>query len=341
MQVPATASRWYWCLILLATAGIFFVFGWTTHAPVEADENQQPLFYRDRAGYEFARPLIDNESLYSTRERAYNQLDLTLHDEAQKLKADGVVEDIAIYFRDLTTWHWVGVGEQKKFAPASLFKLPVMMAYFKEAEQKPSILTEKIVLPSGLRGVSQNFEVPDLLKVGSSYTVKQLIKEMIVASDNRAMVALVQHLPSASLQRVFIDLGLSPQLLTDTTDSISPRLYAIFLRVLYNATYLSREYSEQALALLAQSSFKVGLVAGLPEGAKIAHKYGERSYGAADEAFGERELHDCGIVYSKAGDYAICVMTKGYELDKLAGAIADISRVAYQFSQRPTQEAGQ
>jgi beta-lactamase class A len=209
-----------------------------------------------------------------------------------------------------------------------------MMAYFKKAEERPAILSEKLVLPNGLRGVSQNFEVPDLLKVGASYTVEQLIKEMIVASDNRAMVALVQHLPSADMQRVFSDLGLSAQLITDAGDSISPRLYATFLRVLYNATYLSREYSERALVLLSQSSFKVGLVAGLPAGTKIAHKYGERSYGQADEVYGERELHDCGIVYSKAGDYVICVMTKGYDLDKLASAIADISRTTYQFSQR-------
>ena len=43
----------------------------------------------------------------------------------------------------------------------------------------------------------------------------------------------------------------------------------------------------------------------------------------------EHELHDCGIVYYPEHPYFLCVMTRGGDRPKLAAAIADVSKVAY------------
>lgn len=317
-----------------AIAASFYIIGSISRETADAERASESLLYRDYATYKYIRPLIDDEALYASRDRTYNELDRVLRAKIFALEESEEVNDIAVYFRDLRTWHWVGIDEQKKFAPASLFKIPVMIAFFKKAETNPKILLDRIVLPSDLNHVEQNFKIKNQLAVGVEYSVDQLIRAMVTTSDNRAMIALVQHLDRSDLDRVFIELGLNPELLTQVNDSVSPRLYSMFLRVLYNATYLSKEYSEKALALLSETDFKEGLVAGIPSMTKISHKYGERTYIQANGSFRERELHDCGIIYTPRNDYVLCVMTKGYSLEKLQEIIQLVSHTVYSFVQR-------
>ena len=56
---------------------------------------------------------------------------------------------------------------------------------------------------------------------------------------------------------------------------ISAKNYSLFFRVLYNATYLSREMSEKALGLLSKTVFRDGLTAKLPSSVVVSHKFGE------------------------------------------------------------------
>jgi beta-lactamase class A len=102
--------------------------------------------------------------------------------------------------------------------------------------------------------------------------------------------------------------------------------YAIFFRVLFNASYLDKEYSEKAMELLAQSDFNDGLVAGLPRGVIVAHKFGERGNlpGSSDY-----QLHDCGIVYYPNHPYLLCVMSRGNDIQHLENSIAQVSRFVY------------
>jgi beta-lactamase class A len=94
-------------------------------------------------------------------------------------------------------------------------------------------------------------------------------------------------------------------------------------RILFNASYLTQAASEQALELLTRSEFRAGLVAGVPAGTVVAHKFGERIDG------GVAKLHDCGIVYHPARPYLLCVMTEGDRFEPLASLIAETSRIAY------------
>jgi beta-lactamase class A len=97
-----------------------------------------------------------------------------------------------------------------------------------------------------------------------------------------------------------------------------------FIRVLYNASYLSREMSEKALDYLLASDYKDGLVAGLPPGTQVAHKFGE--YEREDM----NQLHDCGIVYYPRHPYILSVMTRGSDKQMMADTIAEISRLIYE-----------
>jgi beta-lactamase class A len=79
------------------------------------------------------------------------------------------------------------------------------------------------------------------------------------------------------------------------------------------------------LALLKQSEFSQGLLAGVPPGIAVAHKFGERGYTNASK----KELHDCGIVYCPQRPYVLCIMTKGTDMKEQAKAISGISKAVY------------
>ena len=108
-------------------------------------------------------------------------------------------------------------------------------------------------------------------------------------------------------------------------DFLSVQTYASFFRVLFNATYLSREASEWALDLLSKSEFRAGLAAGAPPGILVSHKFGEHS----DANSGEVQLHDCGIIYYPQNPYLLCIMSKGANLEFLNDVISEVSHMTY------------
>ncbi len=109
---------------------------------------------------------------------------------------------------------------------------------------------------------------------------------------------------------------------------ISPKDYSLFLRVLFNSTYLSEKNSEKALMILSKAKFADGLVARLPKGIVVAHKFGEYANGS-DYQIDSVELHDCGIIYAPKNPYLLCVMTRGKEIKNLKTTISEISKIVY------------
>jgi len=96
--------------------------------------------------------------------------------------------------------------------------------------------------------------------------------------------------------------------------------------VLYNTGYLSKERSQLALTLLSQSTFREGLVAGVPEGTSVAHKFGRKVFDDGQDS----HLHDCGIVYHPSMSYILCVMTTGTDYENEKRAIAEVSQAVYE-----------
>jgi beta-lactamase class A len=66
------------------------------------------------------------------------------------------------------------------------------------------------------------------------------------------------------------------------------------------------------------------LVAGVPAGIPVAHKFGETG-----QVGGERQLHDCGIVYYPNSPYILCIMTRGNNFEELPNIIKQISSEVY------------
>lgn len=258
----------------------------------------------------------------------------SLHDTLESIvndaKSTGKVSQVSIYFRGFGG-KWVGINENVSYAPASLFKVPILTAYLKLAETDPSIMDKKFTYDGSFDGnANETFKSGYDIKPGV-YKVSDLLKAMIVNSDNNAMTLLTNALPSHSLSEIYTDLGLQvPEDDTPTADIISAKEYSYFFRILYNATYLSPESSEKALEMLSMSDFPQGLRGGVPKDISIAQKFGERTVLDLQGVVLERDLHDCGIIYHPNYPYLLCVMTRGKDYKDLSDVIHSISTVVYE-----------
>jgi beta-lactamase class A len=252
---------------------------------------------------------------------------------------ENTAEQISIYYRDLISGQWLGIAEDEKYIPASLVKVPLLLAYYKYAEYNPEILNKKLTYSSSVDAdASQELiKPPTPLERGKEYSVSELLSRMIVYSGNNSHILLDQALDPELQKRVYSDLQIKfPELYgTGTESSFTAKSFATFFRILYNATYLNQEMSEKALELLSQTIFTEGLAAGVPEKITVAHKFGERTVHVNET--GEvlyRELHDCGIVYHPKRPYMLCVMTKGKDFTALKQTIREISSQIYDAVQK-------
>lgn len=280
------------------------------------------------ADYKFTKPLLAVEWTEEIQFSEYAELKEKLSRYIAASKVENKADQIGVYYRDLENGHWMGVNEKEKFHPASLYKLPIMLAYLKN-KTRTERETQKLVYP-GAPAIEEHPEY-DLknseLQTGQSYTLKELIEKMIVSSDNGAKNLLLSALDPNYLKDTFSDLGINvPQ---SEQDEITPQNYSLFLRILYNASFVNARSSEWALDLLSRSTFRDGLVAGLPPDTQIAHKYGIYAEYQGKEIKAV-ELHDCGIIYKGANPSLLCVMTRGsHSTQGLKDAIRDITGIVY------------
>lgn len=202
-----------------------------------------------------------------------------------------------------------------------------MMAYYKLAETDPSLLQKTIEVDTTIPD-NQNIEPSITLEPKKSYTIDELIRRMIVYSDNEAYEILQKNIDNKLIVQAYTDLGIdiSKGYSDPTGNILTVKDYASFFRILYNASYLDKASSQKALDLLTKVDYKDGLIKGINDPkVTIAHKFGERQFTET----GEKQLHDCGIVYLPQKPFLICVMTRGSDFNKLSSAINQISSMIY------------
>lgn len=239
-------------------------------------------------------------------------------------KAKGNVAHLSVYYRDLNNGPMFGINAAELFTPASLLKVPIMIAYLKIAEQDPTLMQKKIVYdPKKYTpgNVTQNIAPPPLLNPGQEYTIEELIFRMIVDSDNIAAAMLAEQ-NLINVETTLAEMGV-PVVVSEGQVWLRVVSYASIFRILYNATYLNAHHSSIALGLLTKSKFKKGLIAELPGDMLVAHKFGERGLGS------DLQLHDCGIVYRQKSPYLLCVMSRGKDFDQLAATIRSVSKIVF------------
>lgn len=275
--------------------------------------------------YTFINPLILDTANVTPQllPRTVAQLQSHLENYTATAIQENKIIQASIYYRDLNNGPWFKTGDDTTYNAASLLKVPLMIAFFKKAEEDPAILEKVITYQkpfqnSPLYNVDSSQEkiIP-----GESYTILQLIEDMIINSDNLAAYLLIDQIDAPFVAKIFNDLGFTFLNGEITEKFITPAEYSNFLRVLYNGSYLNRTYSEKSLEILSRSSFNHGMRSALPSTVTASIKYG-----ITTTPLGEKQLHECGIIYWPIDKpHILCIMTIGTNFDNLANFVKDVT----------------
>jgi hypothetical protein len=278
----------------------------------------------DSPEYKYINPLL----FIRTSEEItpeFESLKKIIEDASKSAIGNGDATAVSVYFNDLNNSHWTGVDEDEKFEPSSMLKVVLMVGILKHAESSPEIL-DTMIYYDAKGDPGQYYKPVQPLSVGY-HSVNELLKTVIVDSDNRAMDLLMKDYEK-DFSEAYTKFRL-PNLPNEVEDFMSVRQYSVIFRSLYNSTYLSNTMSERALQLLSESTFVNGLGKNLPASVVVSHKFGEHTTLHSDGTVESRELHDCGVIYKNESPYFICIMTKGKDFATLEKVIQNISALVY------------
>lgn len=232
----------------------------------------------------------------------------------------GYSKNTGAYIQDANTGAWLGLNENNTFIPASLLKVPIAMAVYKNYERSMISLDDQLIVRA--EDIDKEAGVPERYTVGNSYRVRDLLEWMLKISDNTAKNILKGSLEAEDLNSVFTHVGIpNPYTASSDNQNVTPRQYSRMFKSLYFSTYLKPENSQALLGLLTDTRVEGLLSAKLPWEIQVSHKYGERS----------DSLHDCGIVYNKKNPYFICVMTSNVDIAQSRDMITDISLEVFNY----------
>lgn len=317
-------KKWY--LLALAVVVVLPYIGWFLDWPVLTKLRAGQC--RDQ--YEFVNMDVVCGSPDVIRKTGYQETQDLISSYIDAEKATGHLTEASVYFRDLVHGPTFGINELNDFAPASLLKLPLAFVFLASAEAQPELLTTKLSYVGTTSVPEQRVQPLESAEPYKEYEIQELLRMMIVYSDNASYEALEAFLSGSNhrsnLRReIFQEIGLiNPQ--DRIEETITTRGYASLFRILYNVSFLEPALSERLLGWLAESTYDAGIEAGVPASVRVAHKFGERIMTDSHV----KQLHDCGIVYYTDNPYLLCIMTKGSDWTSLEKTIATVSSMVYE-----------
>ena len=272
-------------------------------------------------GYSYVKPLmfVDDECEGDNLAIAKQDINAII----DNYKTTQGVLAASVYLRDFNSGSWTAINDDIQYEPGSLFKVPILIAYLKMNEIKPGTLDKELLFNQSF-AINKNVAFSSKsIQLGRVYKIKELLRYMISYSDNNATALLNNNLKPEILTKLFADLNLDIPDIREQHYYFTAKNYSLFMRAIYNASYLSIDNSEFAAELLGTCNFNGGIVSGIPTGIKIAHKFGESGTPI------EMQLHESAIVYIKDKPYLLTIMTKGKDNTTLLKLISEISSKVY------------
>lgn len=231
-------------------------------------------------------------------------------------------DSFGMYFEYLPTGTSININGTNEFHAASLFKTPIVMAYYHTRERLKKTDDPEITL----RPEDLDNQFGDLWKKGAGYKIKasEAVRLALEESDNTAAKALVPYIGSVDFEAVY--QGLDIDLNVDKEGAIlTPKSYSSIFKALYFSAVLSKDSSQEILDHLGHSKFPDKIEAGVPDNITIAHKIGDFVDKSGNEAF-----TDCGIIYYTRRPYMLCMVSKTNE-QIAKERMQDISKMIYDF----------
>lgn len=225
---------------------------------------------------------------------------------------------------------------------ASLIKLPVMVETYWQASEGKADLRKTLTLKKDDRVPGSGVLTPHFSD-GATFPLKDAVRLMIVFSDNTATNLVLDQIGIPSANERMAKLGLegtkiNAKVFKGSTTSIDPAATKKFglgsttaremvqlLELIDAGKVVSPEACKEMLGHLKACDDKEKMTRFLPVGTVVAHKTGSVSASKTD----------AGIIYTKSGPVALCVLTdenddKRWVRDNAAQVlIAKIAREVY------------
>jgi len=227
---------------------------------------------------------------------------------------------VGIAFIDLKTGWEMNINGSQEFPAASVIKVPIMAAAYHLSESGKINLKQKILFKKsdklGGAGVLQWARTPNY------YTLWNLIRLMIVLSDNTATRLVVQNIGRENINEYLQSIGLTRTAVVDSTMlKEPPSPYVNMTTPLDIAHLMAKIHNKEMLAFMRNQRYRWGIWRGVPAGTVVANKTGNL----------DGILNDAGIIYTKKGNYVLSIFTWGFKKQRRARLlINEISRAAYE-----------
>lgn len=274
-------------------------------------------------------PLIDFSRNFISQENFISNIQ-PIREKIKKMAQEFGNNNVSIYIEFLNTGANISVNQDLYIWPASLSKLPFAIVVMKKVEEGIWSLDNELVLMQQDTD-NKSGDISNLLsdnKVGTRFTIEELLKATLQDSDNTAHNILLRNISKKELREIVDAVGLERLFTPD--GKVSAKEYSRLFRMLYTASYLNREYSQKILEYLNESTFNLFLKSGIPKEIIFPHKYGENTSYAV--------FADSGIVYLPNKPYLISMMVQGNpkedpekEEKRVAAFFTSVSKEVYDF----------
>ncbi len=218
------------------------------------------------------------------------------------------------YLIDIESGFGFGVNEKEVFDGASLVKLPVMATLCAMEENGSLSFNEKYVLKNSDKvsgaGILNN------KPAGFEVDYGEILHLMGKRSDNTAFVIAKTKVGKEAIEKMLYKAGMAN---TDVeTRETTPYDVGMFFLNLWKGKLVGEKNKEKILDSLTNTDFENYLPKGLPEGVRIAHKFGTLTH----------IIDDAGIVYAES-PYILVVMSKGIIEREANAFIPSFSKIVY------------
>lgn len=245
-----------------------------------------------------------------------------------------------VWIEDLESgnnWTW---NENVLFNAASLIKVPIMVAVYREHHLGRLSLSEQVTLRAedqvGGNGVLQH------MQPGLTLSIYDLVTLMIIQSDNTATNMLIDRVGKDAIRETMQELGMKSSHFynrlmirpadTDRFNQVNAEDMATCFRLLAQGKAVSQYASEEMIRILKKQQINDTLpyllpypepsfVGGIPTW-EMAHKTG----------LIHMHLHDSGILYIGSKAIIIVALSRGISFHDSQRQMAELALLTFQHS---------
>lgn len=258
---------------------------------------------------------------------------------------------LGVMAKNLKTGETYGYNAAERFATASTIKFPVMVAYFDQVKQKKIRPDMNVVLTKGDK--RQGSGILQMFSEGTSFTLLDAVKLMIVLSDNAGTNLVLDRFAATHLEKLavvndlMVKLGLkntrilnkvysyetkqnTPEALRFGLGVSTPEDMVMLLEGIYRRTLIDSASSEEMLGILKQQFYEDMIPRFLPydqcEYLTVAHKTGFIMESKSDAALILSDKADIALALfvDKQGDHREGINNNGMLLGaEVARAVWD------------------